>query len=166
MALLVVGPERLPKLARSAGMWLGRGRRFISSVKDDIDREIKADELRQILERMGLSGAALVQGVAEIARRKRKWVDLMLVEEYGLSPVDPHPFRAAQATFLAFLALLKAIDSYALVPPRELGRALFAGAVIAGLCWLVNGRPLTRPSCASTPSTLPALSISGQTSVW
>jgi RsiW-degrading membrane proteinase PrsW (M82 family) len=41
---------------------------------------------------------------------------------------------------LAFLALLKAIDSYALVPPRELGRALLAGAVIAGVCWLVNGR--------------------------
>ena len=42
VALLVVGPERLPKLARTAGMWLGRGRRFIGSVKDDIDREIKA----------------------------------------------------------------------------------------------------------------------------
>jgi len=51
VALLVVGPERLPKLARTAGMWLGRGRRFISSVKDDIDREIKADELRGILEK-------------------------------------------------------------------------------------------------------------------
>jgi sec-independent protein translocase protein TatB len=51
VALLVVGPERLPKLARSAGMWLGRGRRFISSVKEDIDREIKADELREILEK-------------------------------------------------------------------------------------------------------------------
>jgi len=51
VALLVVGPERLPKLARTAGMWLGRGRRFISSVKDDIDREIKADELRDILEK-------------------------------------------------------------------------------------------------------------------
>ena len=51
VALLVVGPERLPKLARSAGMWLGRGRRFINSVKDDIDREIKADELREILEK-------------------------------------------------------------------------------------------------------------------
>ena len=49
--LLVVGPERLPKLARTAGMWLGRGRRFINSVKDDIDREIKADELREILEK-------------------------------------------------------------------------------------------------------------------
>lgn len=51
VALLVVGPERLPKLARTAGMWLGRGRRFINSVKDDIDREIKADELRQILDK-------------------------------------------------------------------------------------------------------------------
>ena len=51
VALLVVGPERLPKVARTAGMWLGRGRRFIGSVKDDIDREIKADELREILEK-------------------------------------------------------------------------------------------------------------------
>jgi sec-independent protein translocase protein TatB len=49
VALLVVGPERLPKLARTAGMWVGRGRKFINSVKADIDREMKADELRQIL---------------------------------------------------------------------------------------------------------------------
>lgn len=49
VALLVVGPERLPKLARTAGMWMGRGRRLLNSVKEDIDREIKADELREIL---------------------------------------------------------------------------------------------------------------------
>ena len=49
VALLVVGPERLPKVARAAGKWVGRGRRFVNSVKDDIDREIKADELREIL---------------------------------------------------------------------------------------------------------------------
>ncbi len=55
VALLVVGPERLPKLARTVGMWLGRGRRFISSVKEDIDREIKADELREIIEKQKLS---------------------------------------------------------------------------------------------------------------
>lgn len=51
VALLVIGPEKLPKVARTAGMWLGRGRRFLNSVKDDIDREIKADELRQILDK-------------------------------------------------------------------------------------------------------------------
>lgn len=50
VALLVVGPERLPKLARTAGMWVGKGRRLISSVKADIEQEIKAEELKKILE--------------------------------------------------------------------------------------------------------------------
>ena len=49
VALLVVGPERLPKLARTAGMWLGHARRALVSVKDDIDREVKAEELKEIL---------------------------------------------------------------------------------------------------------------------
>lgn len=49
VALLVVGPEKLPGLARTAGHWVGRARRFVSSVKADIDREIAADELKKIL---------------------------------------------------------------------------------------------------------------------
>ena len=49
VALLVLGPERLPKVARVAGMWVGKGRRFMSSVKGEIDRELKADELKRIL---------------------------------------------------------------------------------------------------------------------
>ena len=55
VALLVVGPERLPKLARTAGLWLGRGRRMLSSVKAEIDRELKAEELKQILEKQAKS---------------------------------------------------------------------------------------------------------------
>lgn len=50
VALIVVGPERLPRIARTAGLWLGKGRRFISSVKTDIEQEIKADELKRILD--------------------------------------------------------------------------------------------------------------------
>lgn len=49
VALLVLGPERLPKVARVAGMWIGKGRRFMSSVKGEIDRELKADELKRIM---------------------------------------------------------------------------------------------------------------------
>lgn len=49
VALLVIGPERLPKVARTAGLWLGKGRRFISSVKSDIEQELKAEELKRIL---------------------------------------------------------------------------------------------------------------------
>jgi sec-independent protein translocase protein TatB len=49
VALLVIGPERLPRVARTAGMWLGRARRFVSSVKADIDRELAAEELKKTL---------------------------------------------------------------------------------------------------------------------
>ena len=53
--LLVVGPERLPKVARTAGLWIGRGRRMLSSVKAEIDRELKADELKEILDKQARS---------------------------------------------------------------------------------------------------------------
>jgi sec-independent protein translocase protein TatB len=55
VALIVVGPERLPKLARTAGLWVGRARRAFSSVKEEIDREIKADELKEILRKQSQS---------------------------------------------------------------------------------------------------------------
>lgn len=45
VALLVVGPERLPRLARTAGMWVGRARRFMSEVKSDISAEMREQDL-------------------------------------------------------------------------------------------------------------------------
>jgi sec-independent protein translocase protein TatB len=51
VALVVIGPERLPKAARVAGMWVGRARRTLTSVKQEIDRELKANELNEILKR-------------------------------------------------------------------------------------------------------------------
>jgi len=51
IALLVVGPEKLPRLARTAGLWLGKLRGFVTSVKADIDREIASEELRKTLQR-------------------------------------------------------------------------------------------------------------------
>ncbi len=51
ITLLVVGPERMPKIARTAGLWLGKMRGFVSSVKQDIDRELAAEELKAVLEK-------------------------------------------------------------------------------------------------------------------
>jgi sec-independent protein translocase protein TatB len=55
VALIVVGPERLPGLARTVGLWLGRARRFLASVKADIDRELRAEELKRILDKQARS---------------------------------------------------------------------------------------------------------------
>ncbi len=51
VALLVIGPERLPGVARSAGMWIGRVKRFVSTTQAEITQELgKADELKRLLE--------------------------------------------------------------------------------------------------------------------
>ncbi|SDW63945.1 Sec-independent protein translocase protein TatB [Thiocapsa roseopersicina] len=55
VALVVIGPERLPKVARIAGLWLGRARRTLASVQDEIRRELKADELKEILDKQARS---------------------------------------------------------------------------------------------------------------
>lgn len=51
IALLVVGPERLPGVARTVGLWVGRIRRYVSHVKEDIERELHAEEVRQLLQK-------------------------------------------------------------------------------------------------------------------
>lgn len=48
VALIVVGPERLPKVARTAGHLLGRLQRYVSDVKSDIQREIQLDDLKKL----------------------------------------------------------------------------------------------------------------------
>ena len=48
IALLVIGPERLPKAARTAGLWVGRARRMVTDVKSDIDREIREGDLAEL----------------------------------------------------------------------------------------------------------------------
>ena len=49
IALLVIGPDKLPGVARTAGKWVGRARRFVADVKTDIDRELKQEEIRKAL---------------------------------------------------------------------------------------------------------------------
>jgi len=62
------------------------------------------EELKQILAGKGLSGYALHQAVEAISTRETAWIDMMLVDEYGVTPTEPAPMRAALATFLAFTA--------------------------------------------------------------
>jgi VIT1/CCC1 family predicted Fe2+/Mn2+ transporter len=65
--------------------------------------EGELEELRQILEFRGLSGEVLERATHQIAQGKDNWIALMLTDEYGLPRDEPHPMRAALATFGAFL---------------------------------------------------------------
>ena len=51
VALLVIGPERLPAVARTVGYWFGKTRKFVLSVQEDFNRELtKSEELKNLLE--------------------------------------------------------------------------------------------------------------------
>src|SRR4051794_21953709 len=52
VALIVIGPEKLPRVARTVGHLLGRMQRYVSDVKADINREIELEELRKMRDSM------------------------------------------------------------------------------------------------------------------
>ena len=52
VALVVIGPERLPKVARTAGLLFGRLQRYVNDVKADISREMQLDELKKLQSEM------------------------------------------------------------------------------------------------------------------
>ncbi len=52
VTLVVVGPERMPRVARTAGLLLGRVQRYVNGVKADISREIQLDELKRLQSEM------------------------------------------------------------------------------------------------------------------
>ena len=49
ITLIVVGPEKMPALARKAGLYVGKFKKFVSRIKDDINSEIEAEELKEQL---------------------------------------------------------------------------------------------------------------------
>ena len=49
MALVVIGPERLPGAARTAGLWVGKARRYIEGVKSEVEDEFDVSEFKRII---------------------------------------------------------------------------------------------------------------------
>ena len=47
VALIVIGPERLPKMARTMGLWVGRARAMFNSMRNEVERELQLEELRK-----------------------------------------------------------------------------------------------------------------------
>lgn len=69
VALVVLGPERLPKAARFAGLWIRRARAQWDSVKTELERELAADEIKRNL---AATGQALREGQADMQRQLRE----------------------------------------------------------------------------------------------
>jgi len=75
VALIVIGPERLPKVARTAGHLLGRLQRYVGDVKADINREMQLDELKKLQQQVTTQVNSLEASVTHEMREIENTVD-------------------------------------------------------------------------------------------
>lgn len=65
VALVVIGPEKLPKVARTVGTLMGRLQRYVSAVKADVEREMRTEELRQVQSEIQQGVSAVASAVSQ-----------------------------------------------------------------------------------------------------
>ncbi len=66
VALVVLGPERLPKVARTVGEWVGKAQRYVSQVKSDINREMELAELKKLQEEARQAAQSVQSSLSEM----------------------------------------------------------------------------------------------------
>ena len=63
VALIVIGPERLPRVARTLGILAGRLQRYVADVKADINREVELEELRKMKDSVQQTATSIEESV-------------------------------------------------------------------------------------------------------
>jgi len=87
VALVVIGPERLPKVARTVGHLLGRMQRYVNDVKADISREMQLDELKKLQAEVQDSARNFERSMSSELQAIEKAVDPTAAPvDQGLSP--------------------------------------------------------------------------------
>ncbi|WP_100638101.1 Sec-independent protein translocase protein TatB [Marinobacter salexigens] len=81
IALLVLGPERLPTAARAAGRWIGGARRMVTQFTSELDRQLKAEELRKELSDAGDVGLDDVKKTVRGALDEAKKYEHMILSD-------------------------------------------------------------------------------------
>lgn len=87
VGLLVLGPERLPGAVRTTSLWIGRLRRSFSSMKQEIEREIGADEIRRQLHNESVM-ASLNESKDKLQNKLNSASDELRTLEQRLSPAS------------------------------------------------------------------------------
>src|SRR3546814_15380718 len=75
IALIVIGPERLPKVARTIGHLVGRAQRYVGDVKTDIQREMDLDELNNLKGQMQEAANPVKSSMQDATESQRKPLD-------------------------------------------------------------------------------------------
>lgn len=95
VALVVIGPEQLPKVARTMGMLWGRAQRYVNGVKADIARDMAIDEFRQMQQKVQQEATAAQQALSQGVQSATQAADRQ-VQELNTSATQPAPPPASE----------------------------------------------------------------------
>jgi sec-independent protein translocase protein TatB len=95
VALIIIGPEKLPKTARTLGHLFGRLQRYVSDVKADISREMELEELRKLQTQVQSAARDIETSVSAAARDVETGVRNVESELNAAGAVDSTPAPAA-----------------------------------------------------------------------
>lgn len=101
VALIVIGPERLPRVARTAGILLGRVRRYAADVKADISREMQLDELRKMQQEVTERIASVESSVRQEMHEVETSVGNVIAPPEAKAAVSPAPALVPPGDFPA-----------------------------------------------------------------
>lgn len=97
VALVVIGPERLPKVARTMGHLWGRAQRYVNGVKADIERDMAVEEFRQLQQKVQAEASALEQSAKKAVLTADQQVQQINAEVAKLgSAAESAPDEAVQ----------------------------------------------------------------------
>ncbi len=88
VALIVVGPEKLPRVARMAGAFLGKAQRYVADVKAEVNRSMELEELKKMKDSMESAARDVEQSVqTQSAEFEKSWKDVTNgLEEGSFTP--------------------------------------------------------------------------------
>ncbi len=89
VALIVIGPERLPKVARTLGHLFGRMQRYVNDVKADISREMEFDELRKLQASVQDAARSVEQSVNQEISTTESQLNSITASATDLAPTAP-----------------------------------------------------------------------------
>jgi sec-independent protein translocase protein TatB len=97
VALIVIGPEKLPRVARTVGMLIGKAQRYVSDVKAEVNRSMELDELKKMKETVEGAAKDVGQTIQSGANDfEKSWAEATQTASLGMS--EPH---SALSTFEA-----------------------------------------------------------------
>jgi sec-independent protein translocase protein TatB len=97
VALVVIGPERLPRVAKTVGLLFGRLQRYVNDVKADIQREIELDELRKFKSSVEDAARSVQDSVQSEVAKTETELNAVAQAADPLAPAAAEPAPAAAA---------------------------------------------------------------------